>query len=186
MIPVLEDIIRGLLNGTMTPEQAKFYLEQHEKLQAEVDAVAEVPFLRATCLVDLIKKCDEQDKRWGAREYSSFDRALSANADVGPIDLACYHEIPNPRRARLTTNSRGENLAWIDILVEEVAKTTEHHDNTLSLRAQLIDVAGVAIQWASQLTPEPKLDFETKNNGDGTVSVSVHMEADHEGPNRGE
>lgn len=166
MIPVLEDIIRGLLNGTMTTEQAKFYLAQHERLQAEVEAVSNVPYARAKCLVDTVKKCEEQDLRWGPRTYPSFDAQLVACADTTPIDLAGCHEIPNPRRARLTTASRGEELAWLDILVEEVSKTTEHHDDRQALRDQLIDVAGVAIQWAAQLTPGPEF-----------------VEADHEGPN---
>lgn len=187
MIPVLEDIIRGLLDGTMTPEQAKFYLEQHEKLQAEVDAVGNVPYLRAKCLVDVIKKCEEQDLRWGQRTYPSFDAQLAACADTTPIDLAGYHEIPNPRRARLTTAARGEELSWLDILVEEVAKTTEHHDNVDALRNQLIDVAGVAIQWAAQLTREPQVDIEFTDHADGTVSATAHVtvDPDHEGPNRG-
>jgi len=183
MIPVLEDIIRGLLNGTMTPEQAKFYLEQHERLQAEVDAVSQVPFQRAQCLVDVIKKCEEQDLRWGRREYPSFDAQLQGCADTTPRDLAGYHEIPDPKRARLTTDSRGSELAWLDVLVEEVSKTTEHHDNRQALRDQLIDVAGVALQWAAQLTPEPEFVVETHDNGDGTMGVTARVEADHEGPN---
>lgn len=187
MIPVLEDIIRGLLDGTITPEQARHYLKCHEDLQAEVDSVSNVPYARAKCLVDTIKKCEEQDLRWGPRTYPSFDAQLAACADTTPIDLAGYHEIPNPRRARLTTAARGEELSWLDILVEEVSKTTEQHDNVGKLRDQLIDVAGVAIQWAAQLTPDPQAELKFTNNADGTVSATAHVtvDPDHEGPNRG-
>lgn len=187
MIPVLEDIIRGLLNGTMTHEQAKFYLEQHELLQAEADddAVGNVPYLRARCLLDVIKKCKEQDDRWGPRQYSSFHPMLVASADTSTIGLAEFHGVTSGRRARLLSaaqDAEGE-LSWMTILVEEVAKTTEKYEDKAALREQLIDVAGVAIQWASQLTPEPQVSVETVDHGDGTVGLVAHVEADHEGPN---
>lgn len=187
MIPVLEDIIRGLLDDTITPEQARYYLKCHEDLQAEVDSVSDVPYARVRCLVDVIKKCEDQDLRWGPRTYPSFNAQLAACADTTPTDLAGYHEIPNPRRARLTTAARGEELAWLDILVEEVCKLCEKYEDQKALRDQLIDVAGVAIQWAAQLTQDPQIDLEFTDNADGAVSMTAHVtvDPDHEGPHRG-
>lgn len=204
MIPVLEDIIRGLLNGTMTPEQAKFYLEQHEQLQAEVDALTDVPYARGLVTLDVLRKCIEQDERWGPRQYPSFDAGLVASADTGPFSIAGFYEVVNAKRARLLTDNQALNneLSWMTILVEELTKLTEKHEDVPALRAQLIDVAGVAVQWATQLTPEPQYSVEAVDNGDGTMGLSanvtldggvgagggggyaeVHQEADHEGPN---
>lgn len=187
MIPVLEDIIRGLLNGTMTPERAKFYLEQHEKLQAEVDSVSNVPYARGAVTIDVLKKCAQQDRRWGPRQYPSFNPAMTANADIGPNQLAGFHEVVAPVRARLLTQTQDDQgeLSWMTILVEEVSKLADKYEKPDDLREQLIDVAGVAVQWASQLTPEPEfvVSIEDHDNGDGTVSVTAHVEADHEGPN---
>lgn len=165
MIPTLEDIIRGLLDGTMTAEQARRYLAEHEKLQAEVDAVTTVPWNRARCLMDVINKCHEQDARWGlGSTYPAFDASLMASADTTAIDLASYYGVPTPRRARLTTASRASELAWMDVLVEEVAKLNEKHDSPGALREQLIDVAAVATQWAASMT------------------TGERVEPDHEGP----
>ncbi|QKW95591.1 hypothetical protein AXL3_53 [Stenotrophomonas phage vB_SmaS-AXL_3] len=170
MIPTLDDIIRGLLNGTMTPEQAMFYLEQHEKLQAEVDGLGDVPYARGAVTIDVLKKCAQQDRRWGLREYPSFNVGMTSNADIGPNQLAGFHEVVAPVRARLLTQTQDDQgeLSWMTILVEEVAKLVDFYEKPEELRAQLIDVAGVATQWAAQLTPEP--EFE-------------QVEADHEGPN---
>ncbi len=187
MIPTLDDIIRGLLNGTMTPEQAKFYLEQHEKLQAEVDGLADVPYARGAVTIDVLKKCVEQDRRWGPRRYPSFDAGMTGNADIGPNQLAGFHEVVVPSRARLLTEIQAGDgqLSWMTVLVEEVSKLCEKYEDPKTLRDQLIDVAGVAVQWASQLTPEPQfvVSVEDSDNGDGTVNVTAHVEADHEGPN---
>ena len=37
MIPTLEDIIRGLLDGSMDPKLAARYLDEHERLQARAN-----------------------------------------------------------------------------------------------------------------------------------------------------
>lgn len=187
MIPTLEDIIRGLLAGTMTQAQAQHYLDAHLQLQAELfgDALPDVPYARAQCLADVIKKCHEQDKRWGPRSYPSFHPSLLADADTGCFQLANYHGIINPRRARLETAAQdGEGLlSWMTILMEEVSKTTEKETRP-ALREQLIDVAGVAVQWAAQLTPEPQVEVNLVANADDTMSVVASIqEADHEGPN---
>src|SRR3546814_5774957 len=163
MIPTLDDIIRGLLNGTMTPEQAKFYLEQHEKLQAEVDGLGDVPYARGAVTIDVLKKCAQQDRRWGPRQYPSFNPAMTANADIGPNQLADFHEVVAPVRARLLTQTQDDQgeLSWMTILVEEVSKLADKYEKPDDLREQLIDVAGVAVQWASQLTPEPRSEEHT-------------------------
>lgn len=174
MIPVLEDIIRGLLNGTITHEQAAHWLKCHEDLQAEVDSLSHVPFARAECLVDVIKKCDEQDQRWGPRQYTSFHPMLVASADTSVPGLAGYHGVFTPYKARLESAAQDAEgqLSWMTILVEEVAKTTEKYEDKAALREQLIDVAGVAVQWAAQLTPDPVVNLVDVNK----------QEADHEGP----
>lgn len=183
MIPTLEDIIRGLLNGTMTPELAAHWLKCHEDLQAEMDdALGAVPLLRAQCLVNVIRKCDEQDQRWGPRTYPSFHPELLASADTTYLELSSHHGITTPRSARLETaaqDSFGE-LSWMTIIVEEVAKLCEKYENQQALREQLIDVAGVAVQWAAQLTEEPVyLEAAVAH----ATAEAAGEEADHEGPN---
>lgn len=185
MIPVLEDIIRGLLNGTMSNEEAKFYLDRHVEMQGEVDGLSDVPYTRGRVTLDVLTKCIEQDQRWGERAYPSFNLAIVNDADLGQYAIAGFHEVVNAQRARLLTDNQATNgeLSWMTILVEEVAKLTEKYESPEALRKQVIDVAGVAVQWATQLTPDPEFVMETHDNGDGTMGVTVHVEADHEGPN---
>lgn len=185
MIPVLEDIIRGLLDGTMSKEEAKFYLDRHVEMQGEVDGLSDVPYSRGRVTLDVLTKCIEQDQQWGERQYPSFNLAIVNDADLGQYALAGFHEVVNGQRARILTNSQATlgELSWMTILVEEVAKLTEKYESPEALREQVIDVAGVAVQWASQLTPDPEFTVETSDNGDGTVSLTAHVEADHEGPN---
>lgn len=197
MIPTLEDIIRGLLDGTIQPEQARRWLQCHLDLQKEVDVMSlYIPsYEMARGLLDTIRKVKEQDARWGPRQYPSFDAQLEASADTTAAHLASFHNLPTADHARLCRTARQDELSWADILVCEVAKLPERYEDQTALRAQLIDVAGVALQWAAQLTPEPVVvRYEDERHADGTMSVKASVEcvdppslqeADHEGPRRG-
>lgn len=168
MIPTLEDIIRGLLSGTMTREAAERYLELHVELQNDLESLVEPSYERAQAIIDTIKKCHEQDRRWGQRVYPDFNLGMMNSADTSIAGLANTHGVLAPDKARWLTQTRdgdGE-LSWMDILSEEVSKLCEKYESPVELRAQLIDVAGVAVQWASQLS-----------------AMTVTIEApDHEGP----
>lgn len=155
MIPTLIDIIRGLLDGSISHEQARLWLAQHEALQDDGESLGDVPYERARTVMDVLIKCVAQDDRWGPRRYPSFNPVLTANADVVSSGVAQYHGIMDPKHARLFTQNEDNNreLSWMAILVEEVAKLTER-GTPEAVRDQLIDVAGVAVQWAQQLTPE--------------------------------
>lgn len=185
MIPTLLDILAALLAGEMTHEEAARYLKVHQELQADVDNVAEdVPYERGVVLMDAIKKMAEQDQRWGAQNYPAFDPQLQLFADTEAVDLAREHGVLSAQTARLRTDSRGEALSWMDLLVEEVAKLTEYRDSKLGLRLQLSDVVGVALQWAQTLVEPPVAQFKY-DDVTGTATVVVELqEADHEGPNR--
>lgn len=183
MIPTLIDILAALLAGEMTNEEAAHYLKVHRDLQAQVDDVAEeVPYERLSC--SAINKMAEQDKRWGAQSYPAFSPQLSLFADTDAKDLAQEHGILTPSTARLRTDSRGDELSWMDLLVEEVAKLTERREDKLALRLQLSDVVGVALQWAQTLVDPPVAQFHyDEKTGQATATVEV-QEAGHEGPNR--
>lgn len=192
MIPTLEDIIRGLADGSMTKEVALRYLAEHVKLQEEVDSLSDVPYHRGHVTADLLKKCEEQDLRWGTNVYPSFDLALTSSADTSPGDLAVYHSLPTARDARIGRHESSLNgdLTWIEILTCELSKTTERYEDKQGLRDQLVDVAAVAVQWAAQLDaellPEPRVTIEDNHDDEtGTITLTAHVELDHEGPERG-
>lgn len=169
MIPTLEDIILGLLAGTMTHEDARKWLQAHLDQQADLGSLSVPSYERSQCVIDVIKKCEEQDRLWGeGRVYPSFNLTVTSNADNGQYAVAGYHEVVNAARARTLSDGQAESgeLSWMTILVEEVAKLTEKYEQPLKLREQLIDVAGVAVQWAAQLTPVPQLEH-AKDSGDG-------------------
>lgn len=185
MIPTLEEIIRALLAGTMVHTQAAHYLKLHEDLQRDVDNdISDVPYTRGVVLMDVIKKCVEQDGRWGQRVYPNFFYGMTAWADTSFAGLANTHGVLAPDTARWLTQTRASDgeLSWMDILTEEVAKLCEKYEQPQALRDQLIDVAGVAVQWAAQLSHEPAIRIETTENSDGTMSMTAHVDADHEGP----
>lgn len=154
MIPTLIDIVRGLLNGTMTHEEADRYLLAHLELQAEADELQVDSYERARSLCDIIKRCNEQDQRWGERTYPSFNPAMVASADTSIAGLANTHGQLTPEKARWLREVRaGDNeLSWMDILSCEVAKLCERYEDQVKLRDQLLDVAAVAVQWAAALT----------------------------------
>lgn len=159
MIPTLMDIIRGLLDGTITQEEARKWLAEHERLQAEVDGSDVSPSL-SEVLLSIISKRAEQDARWGkigTYKHAPFDYRVMAHADndTNPVVIAQAHGIISPEIARLRTED-ADPITWMDILVEEVSKLTEGHSSKPKLREQLIDVAGVAAAWAEQLDEEIK------------------------------
>lgn len=101
-----------------------------------------------------LKRVQEQDARWGfGRSYPSFEPTLQANADTPITGLAQYHGVVDPKRARLLTQAQDSmgDLSWMTILIEEVAKLTEHADNVPALIDHLADVAAVSLQWSAQL-----------------------------------
>lgn len=69
MIPILEDIIRGLLDGTMSHEDARHYLELHESLRreqrgeepTEAEMRADIAQLVGEDNPELLALCDAHD-----------------------------------------------------------------------------------------------------------------------------
>lgn len=167
MIPTLEDIIRGLLDGTMTHEAASAYLAEHERLQAHVDNMQAPRYEVAASVLNMIERCREQDRRWGLRGYPSFNMAMVSSADTSVAGLANTHGVLPPDKAKWLCEVRAADgdLSWMDILASEVAKLVGKYEDAQALRDQLLDVGAVAMQWAARL-----------------MKVELVVFADHEGP----
>lgn len=69
---------------------------------------------------------------------------------TGPLAALPF---PSSTRARLTVEqlaAAGE-LAWADILLEEVCEANEEDQDPAALRAELIQVAAVAMRWVDAI-----------------------------------
>lgn len=52
--------------------------------------------------------------------------------------------------------SRAGEVSWADILLEEVAESFDERDDTTKLRAELIQVAAMAVAWIRALDHQAK------------------------------
>lgn len=176
MIPTLEDIIRMLLEGSCTPEQARAWLQAHEDLNREVEGAAalhQMTLYRGHVVLNTLQRMFAQDDRWGKdRTYPSFDVGLQADADIAPSFINGFYAIPTGVNARRITEARANlgELAWMDILVEEVAKLPEAYENETLLRDHLLDVAAVAMQWAQKLT---RIEVTLNTTVDGLPGAQI-------------
>lgn len=175
MIPTLLDIIRGLLDGTMSHEAARAYLAEHERLQAHVDNMDVPRYEVAASVLNMITRVKEQDLRWGFRAYPSFNLAMVSSADTSVAGLANTHGVLTPDKAKWLRETRAGDgeLSWMDVLTCEVAKLIGKYEDQQALREQLLDVGAVTMSWAAQLT---KVEVVTNEFDDRSSKF------EHEGP----
>ena len=111
-------------------------------------------------LTEIAAERKRQDAKWGEQNHSDTDPVilwrLTAEGggwrpDMVAQRIAEEHEIPTGRRARhLCQNAAsGGRVTWAHILIEEVAEAVDATVETdpALLRAELVQVAAVAVAW---------------------------------------
>jgi hypothetical protein len=89
-----------------------------------------------------------QDAKWGEQNHPNGtrdDRRLLRDTDLPTWGTLCY-------RARNLTDqaAKAGSLEYLDILLEEVAEACSEEDPA-RLRAELIQVAAVAVAWVEAI-----------------------------------
>ncbi|WNM69000.1 hypothetical protein SEA_TRIBLETROUBLE_59 [Mycobacterium Phage TribleTrouble] len=114
----------------------------------------------------VVEERKRQDAKWGEQNHPNVDRLVLDHGEAPTQhSMARFYEVPNAMRAKLLCQmaaDRGE-CTWAHILVEEVAEAIEAatiHDLGLlvdslqELRAELVQVAAVAVQWIEKIDEE--------------------------------
>lgn len=99
---------------------------------------------------------ERQDAKWGQQNHPD-DRPgawWNGRGDGSAVRRRCEEfRLPSPASARdqCDHNARMGDLAWGDILVEEVAEAVGAAHDPAALRAELIQVAAVAVAWVEAI-----------------------------------
>lgn len=99
-------------------------------------------------LVEVSQERVRQDAKWGEQNHENGtrdDRRLLRDAELPTWGTLCY-------RARSLTDAaaRAGSVEYLDILLEEVAEAFSESDPQ-RLRAELIQVAAVAVAWVEAI-----------------------------------
>ena len=103
-----------------------------------------IPPRSARVLKEVGKERARQDQKWGEQNHpngTADDRRMLGDVSLPTWGTVCY-------RARNLTdrlNAAGR-ATYLDILLEEVAEAFSESD-PIRLRAELVQVAAVAVQW---------------------------------------
>ncbi len=100
-------------------------------------------------LVDITKERDRQDTKFGLQRHQD-----SVHTSIGPGMLAAWYGIPTEAMAKVCTDRRFEDGegTWADVLVEELCEAIEATlKSREELRAELVQVAAVAVAWIEDL-----------------------------------
>lgn len=87
------------------------------------------------CLDEVFQECIQQNRKWGEQNHPD-----------GTSELL-FTELADIYRARCDANAVAGTITWRDILLEEFWETSAEEDPA-KIRAELIQVAAVAVQWA--------------------------------------
>lgn len=120
-------------------------------LVAEIDRLQVVSF---GVLAQVAKERARQDAKWGPQNHPDADPVLLGRA--GGVDgqrLAEELEIPSAARAKFLCRMAGNRGAdnWGAILVEELAEAVDAIGDDAALRAELVQVAAVAVAWVEAI-----------------------------------
>lgn len=93
-----------------------------------------------------------QDEKWGVQDHPDDDPTAwwYNSRDRGARERrAAELEVPSEHRAQFLTESaaRMRAVTWGHILVEELAEAVDAIGDSSALRAELIQVAAVAVAW---------------------------------------
>lgn len=112
----------------------------------------EIPEVRALTAVAAERLA--QDAKWGPQNHPDADPVLLGRP--GGADgqrLAEDLEIPNAARAKFLCRTAGDRGCdnWAAILVEEVSEAVDAIGDDAALRAELVQVAAVAVAWVEAI-----------------------------------
>ncbi len=85
---------------------------------------------------------DRQIAKWGVQDHPSFD----ANAIKEERVTLC-----NTLKGMVDASARRGTLVWEEIMSEEVAEAFCEMDNDENLKAELIQIAAVALSWIESI-----------------------------------
>lgn len=105
----------------------------------------------ARVLADVVKERARQDAKFGDQTDLPDVSPFATSED----HAALIHGIPNERDAKAAYEdaTRGDEAAWLDVLVEEVAETLAPAvaGDLVHLREEVLQVAAVAVKWAQAI-----------------------------------
>ena len=104
---------------------------------------------RAPPTVRVIRERAAQDMKWGQSNHPSLP--------AGVKHPCAFFGIPTADAARLfcETAFRTGTGSNAHILLEEVSEAIEAADDPVHLRAELVQLAGVALKWIEQIDRRP-------------------------------
>lgn len=122
--------------------------ESHQKAKAAADDITE-RFRRlndGAVLAQVAFERIKQDAQWGQQDWPSV-----VSRDH-PHLVALYYGIPSADTARRLCQEAyaGDRVTWAHILIEEVAEAVGCLDEK-AMRAELIQVAAVAVAWVQAI-----------------------------------
>lgn len=104
-----------------------------------------------------------QDQKWGEQNHpdgtgprvallGDFPYSYDVNAprQTSPLDGWTATELSDTAKANTDIAAKNDNVAWSDILLEEVFEALAESD-PVKLRTELVQVAAVAQQWAEAI-----------------------------------
>ena len=102
-----------------------------------VREAAEVTPLRPTVLGEVAAERSAQNAKWGEQNHP----------DGHGRNLYPWYPSASGARARCDQYAAEGSVTWADIFAEEVCEANEEGDDPTRLRAELIQVAAVAVAW---------------------------------------
>ena len=102
---------------------------------------------------EVVSERARQVTKWGQQDHPDACPTLLGRPVVSHQRLAEGVEIPTADRAKFITETaaRQGRLHWSAILVEEVAEAVDAIGHDAELRAELIQVAAVALAWVEAI-----------------------------------
>lgn len=93
-----------------------------------------------------------QDRKWGRQDHpnDALGSWWVGSADRGAAERRAEHfEVPSEHRAKFLIGeaARRREVTWPHILIEEVAEAVATVHDPAKLRAELVQVAAVAVAW---------------------------------------
>lgn len=107
-------------------------------------------------LAEVHDERQRQEDKWGEQNHPSIaDELLDHMADAQ--EVAAHYKIPTAAEAKAACQKRADRglCTYADILIEEVAEAVEAaittDDTEAALRAELVQVAAVAVAWIEKI-----------------------------------
>lgn len=146
------------------PEKAKAFLDAYtppvNPSPAEhVTTETGQRIVNTTVLTEVADERARQDAKWGEQNHPDVDHVLmTREGGASPARMAEHYELPTAGRAKFLCDQAADfgQVTYAHILIEEVAEVVEAatRASVTELRAELIQVAAVAVAWVEKLDRE--------------------------------